>query len=285
MARRTDPLYRMFYRAASGNRVSRSMGRLADARLPRRVLAGMIRSYRAAFGISLVDFEVPAAGFQTFDEFFTRRLRPGARRIDPDPAVLASPCDGKVQTAGTVRAGTVLQAKGREYLLADLLGDPSLCQSFEGGPFVTVYLSPKDYHRVHFPCPARVTAARHTPGVLYSVQPRAADVVDRLFVRNERLTTLFESPFGLVALVMVGATGVGRITVTYGDQATNVGRCCGYAGYEPPLPFGKGDELGTFHLGSTVVLVLPPGDWESLVPAAGKPVRLGQALFRHRAAP
>jgi len=276
--RASERLMRVFYRAASGKWPSRGVGLLADVALPRPVLDGAIRSYRAAFGISLDETEVPAGGFRTFDDFFTRRLKPGARPVDPSPDAVTSPADGLIQALGRVERGTVLQAKGRMYELRDLLGDAALCDSFEGGPFVTVYLSPRDYHRVHFPFDASVSGCRYSPGRLYTVAPRAARLVPRLFPQNERITTVVRTPFGRAAVVMVGAAGVGRISVAYGDLRTNVGRCAECRELDPAPTFGKGDELGVFHLGSTVVLVLEPGPWEFPV-ARGDRVRVGEAIL------
>lgn len=172
----------------------------------------------------------------------------------------------------------VLQAKGRPYELCELLSDAALCRELEDGPFVTIYLSPRDYHRVHFPCDGEVIGCRYTPGRLYTVAPRATEVVPRLFAQNERITTLLRTPFGKVAVVMVGATGVGRISLAYGDLRSNVGRRAECREMDEPVSCRKGDELGAFHLGSTVVLVLPPGSWEFRV-SHGDVVRMGQRII------
>lgn len=280
MRKPTEFLLRQLYRAGSHNRPSRAMGRLADARLPRPVLDRMIATYVRAYRIDLAEAMAPEGGWPTFDAFFTRHLVPGARPVDPSPDVLTSPCDGRVQSSGIIERGALLQAKGRPYSLADLLSDPSAAESFEGGRYVTLYLSPRDYHRVHFPVDGEVTGWSHVPGSLYTVAPRAASVVDGLFARNERLCTRIRGVLGDVVLVMVGATGVGRISVSYCDARTNIGRSFGSATLTPPLPCRKGDELGAFHLGSTVILILSPGSWSDFVPRHGQPVRLGQPLYR-----
>ncbi|MBM4394747.1 MAG: phosphatidylserine decarboxylase [Deltaproteobacteria bacterium] len=273
-----DDLLRMVYRAASGNLPSRGIGRFADLPLPRPVLDAMVASYCRVCGISLGEAEVPAGGFPTFDAFFTRRLKPGARVVDASADVIASPSDGRVQSVGRVERGMVVQAKGRDYELCDLLGDRELALGLEGGPFLTIYLSPRDYHRVHFPCDGEVAGSRYSPGRLYTVAPRATRVVPRLFAQNERITTIAGTAFGQVALVMVGATGVGRISVSYCDLRTNVGRRSECRDISPPVPFRKGDELGTFHLGSTVVLVLEPGPWSFRV-GVGDVLRMGQPVL------
>ena len=279
MRRGSDGVLRLLYGAASGNRMSRTMGRVADARLPRQVLDRMIRTYCAVYRIDLSDYIIPNGGFGNFDDFFTRRVKAGVRPVDADRTVVTAPSDGRVQSVGTVERGMVLQAKGREYPLCDLVGDAALCAAFEGGPYITVYLSPRDYHRVHFPCDAEVTGCRYTPGRLFTVAPRATRVVDGLFVRNERISTLLRTKFGRAALVMVGATGVGRITTAYGDAVSNVGRRASGTAYDPPIAAKKGDDLGTFHLGSTVVMVFEPGRWR-VDAKVGEAVRMGQPLFR-----
>lgn len=282
MPRLSDPLLRIFYGLASGNRPSRAVGRLSEARLPPRVMAGVVRSYCRVFRVDLRDAVVPRGGFRTFNEFFTRRLVPNARPVDQDPEVVVSPSDGRVMAVGVVSDGLALQAKGRHYPVARFLGDAGLSQVFEGGPFVTIYLSPRDYHRVHVPCDGEVQEVRHLPGRLYTVASRAADLIEELLPRNERIHTLMSTRFGPVLVSMVGATGVGRITLAFSDIASNlknseVARCLRP---DPSVSVRKGDDLGAFNVGSTVVLLLPPGPWEVLCPEAGQCVRMGQGLFR-----
>lgn len=282
MPRVSDRLLRLFYGLASGNRTSRAMGRLSEARLPPRVLGRVVRSYCRVFRVDLSDAVVPRGGFRTFNEFFTRRLVPEARPVDPDPRVVVSPSDGRVMAVGTVSQGLALQAKGRFYPVSRLLGDEGLCGSFEGGPYATIYLSPRDYHRVHVPCDGDVVEVRHLPGRLYTVAPRAADLIGELLPRNERIHAVMRTRFGTVLVSMVGATGVGRMTIAFADLTSNL-RGPGVARFlrlDPPVPARKGDDLGAFNVGSTVVLLLPPGPWEVLCPKAGEPVRMGQGLFR-----
>ncbi len=282
MPRTSDRLLRLFYGLASGNRASRAVGRLSEVPLPPRVLWRVVRSYCRVFRVDMRDAVVPQGGFRTFNEFFTRRLLPEARPIDPDPDVVISPSDGRVMAVGTVSQGLVLQAKGRFYPLARLLGDDDLCRSFEGGPFATIYLSPRDYHRVHVPCDGEISEVRYLPGRLYTVAPRAADLIGELLPRNERIHTVMRARFGTVLVSMVGATGVGRITSAFSDLTSNVGRHRGArsVGIVPPIPARKGDDLGAFNVGSTVVLLLPAATWEVLCPAPGEAVRMGQGLFR-----
>jgi phosphatidylserine decarboxylase len=255
------------------------VGRFADLQLPRPLLDRMIRSYCKVYDVELADTVVPAGGFRTFDQFFTRRLVEGARPVDPDESVLTSPCDGHVQSAGRVEKGLVLQAKGRDYRLADLVGDEDACRALEGGTYVTIYLSPRDYHRVHFPCDGEVESCRYMPGRLYTVAPRATRTIDRLFAQNERIATIVRGRSRRVAVVMVGAVGVGRITVSYGGLVTNVGCRAAATRFDPAFACRKGDDLGVFHMGSTVVMAVegPAGD---VLAAEGDAVRMGQALVR-----
>jgi len=280
MRRPTDRLASLFYAASGGRRRSKAIGRLSDVALPRPVLERAMAAYRAAFGISMDDVVVPPGGFRTFNEFFTRRLRPDARPVDPDSAVVTSPADGRILAQGTVERGRLLQAKGQEYAIGRLLCDEHLCARLEGGPFVSIYLSPRDYHRVHFPCGGRVVGSSYAPGRLLTVAPRAVASVDSLLATNERITTIVEGDLGLAAIVMVGAVGVGRITMTYGGLRTNADRVAESVSFDPPVPCAKGDELGVFNLGSTVVLALGPGAWTPLVAGPGTVLRMGQPLFR-----
>jgi len=275
-----EALTRIFYRASSGNRLSRNMGRLSQVRFPPLVMSSLIRTYCAAYKVRMDEVDVPREGFSTFNDFFTRRLKDGARKVDPDPDVLVSPCDGRVIASGTVKRGLAIQAKGMSYPLAELLGDEALCERFEGGPFITIYLSPRDYHRVHFPCDAEVERCVYLPGRLYTVAPRAAGLVDRLLCRNERIDTVMRTRFGTVAAVMVGATGVGRMSVAYCDVVSNRGNLSGVTPFNPALPVRKGDDLGVFNIGSTVVLALEPGEWKPLHPRVGEPVMMGAALLK-----
>jgi phosphatidylserine decarboxylase len=258
------------------------VGRLSDLRLPPPILLRLLKAYVAAFRVDLDDVAQPLESFRTFDEFFTRELRAGTRPIAPGARCLASPVDGKVMNCGVIRDGLLLQVKGVTYAVSDLLDDADAARRFDGGTWLTLYLSPRDYHRVHAPVDGDILGYRYTPGRLYPVNAIGTKWVQGLLRRNERLTTWLRTPLGQMALVMVGATSVGRISVTYADIRTNVpGGTPQALYYARPKPLSKGAELGTFHLGSTVVLLVEPPALEletALVPE--QPVRLGQALAR-----
>jgi len=259
--------------------LSRMLGRLARVEAPEPVLNTAMRAYCRAYDVDLSECEIPAAGFDSFDAFFTRRLRAGARPIDPDPKVAVSPVDGTVVEAGLAAGGRLLQAKGLDYTLRALLIDEDMTACFAGGSYVTVYLAPRDYHRIHAPADGQVTGYRHVPGAFFPVGPAAVRRVAGLFARNERLITYLATPLGRMAIVKVAATGVGHVTVAYDSQVqTRRSRRTRRVDYPTATPIKKGEELGTFHLGSTVIVLFEQGR-VALVPlASGQGLKLGQPI-------
>ena len=238
--------------------LSRAWGRLSRQRRPRLGIELLKRSFVAATGIDMSEAAARLEEFETLEDLFVRRLKPGARRIDPDPVAFVSPVDGRVGAWGKVEDGTLLQVKGRRYPLERLLADAEEATRFEGGAYATLYLSPRDYHRIHAPLVGHVAKATVIPGALLPVFQEAVDSIDELFVRNERLVTYLDnSDAGRVAIVKVGATLVGRISVAYDPELhTNVtGQRLRSLTYDPPHLLQKGAELGAFELGSTVVLL------------------------------
>jgi phosphatidylserine decarboxylase len=270
------------------NALSRAVGAATRLPLPpalgRRVMGAFARRYR----IDLSECG-DLSDFRTFGEFFARPLRPGLRPIAPGEDVVVSPVDAVVSEVGIAVDGLLLQAKGHAYTTAALLGGEELGRRFAGGAFATLYLSPRDYHRIHFPLGGRVTGWRYLPGRLWPVNPASVRTVPGLFAVNERLVTLLESPLGLVAVVAVGATVVGRVRAAYdpGIPVTNLpGARPAGRDYATPIPVAKGQELGAFEMGSTVILLLEPGRAElspSLAP--GLPVRVGQPIGGRPRAP
>jgi len=270
-------------RALPRKRLSRFLGQLARVEAPNPVLRAMMRAYCHAYQVDLTDCVVPSGGFETFDDFFTRRLKPGARSIDADPNAIVSPADGRVDDLGVIESGASFRVKGRVYDVAELLGDAGASAEFVGGLFAVVYLSPRDYHRVHSPVSGPVSAVRHIPGTLFPVNSIGVRHVPKLLVRNERVAVhQRSSTHGRVATVLVGAVGVGRISLSFDDSViTNDGVASGLRVYgEDPPSLERGAELGVFHLGSTVVLLIAPGEPISFVISAGEFVRMGQALAR-----
>lgn len=221
--------------------------------------------------------------FKSFNDFFTRELKPGMRVIDPNDTAVVSPADGAINQLGIISNGTLLQAKGKAFSLVNLLGgDPNLAEPFQEGSFCTVYLSPRDYHRVHMPLPGTLTRMIHVPGKLFSVNQFTSENVDSLFARNERVVCFFETEYGPMALVLVGAMIVASVDTVWAGQVCP-GRSdqnnISYENQIPPVQIGKGEEMGRFKLGSTVVAVFGPGmvSLEAEL-AAGDPVRMGQRI-------
>lgn len=268
--------------ALAGERWSRFVGSLADRAVPTPMLQAAIRAYVKAYAVDLGEVEEPLSSFRTFNAFFTRALRPGARPLCEGPDCVASPADGVVLNCGTLADGRLRQIKGRDYGLAELLGSDQEADAFRSGRYVTVYLSPRDYHRVHFPLDGKVVGWRYIPGALYPVNRLGLSRVDRLFATNERLVTLMETEAaGLVAVVMVGATSVGHIQVTYDPIRTNhPPRVAREVRLEAPVAVRKGDELGRFNLGSTVVLLVQGERMRMSGLTDGQPVRMGEELMR-----
>lgn len=261
--------------------LSRVTGRLADVRIPvplRTLVLGMFARFA---GIEVAEAERPLIEYESVDAFFVRRLKPGARCWPDDGRVITSPVDGAVGEIGTITGGVLLQAKNRPYSAASLLDDAAMATRFEGGDYVTLYLSPRDYHRVHTPCAGTVALARHVPGALLPVNDPAIHHVPELFPRNERVTCYLDGPGGCVALVAIGAFNVGRIELVF-DQGFTTNRRNATAGdrdYAPPVVVGRTDEVMVFHLGSTIVLLFEPGRVRLAdTLRAGRSVRLGEMI-------
>lgn len=234
------------------------------------------------FGVDLAEAANPdPAGYPHFNAFFTRELKPGARTADPDPRALLMPADGKVSQAGRIEGGRIFQAKGQGYTAAELLGSEAAAAPYADGSFATIYLSPRDYHRVHMPWDGRLLETLHVPGRLFTVAPWGVEAIPRLFARNERLVCHFETDFGPMCLVMVGAMLVSGVGTVWGGEEIPpyahrpVRRDRRGAGVELP----RFAEMARFNYGSTVIVLLPPGVAElapDLLPQT--PVRLGQRL-------
>jgi phosphatidylserine decarboxylase len=267
--------------------LSRGFGRLADTRLPRTMRRPVIGAFARAVGIDTGEAEHPVEHYASINDFFVRRLRPGARSWPHDDAVVASPVDGITGMSGDVADGRLIQAKGRHYTAAALLGDATEAGRYDGGSFITIYLSPRHYHRIHAPCGGSIATAVHVPGALLPVNEAAVLHVGDLFPRNERLICCIDSPLGRVAVVAVGAYNVGRISAAFdpewagpGGSVTNLkGSARLSRRYDPPKPVRQGDEIMAFHLGSTIVMLMERGI-RVTAPGPGTEVRLGSIVGR-----
>jgi phosphatidylserine decarboxylase len=258
--------------------------RLAHVRA-RPVKNLLIRGFVRAYAVELEDVARPVPdGFEHFNAFFTRELAEGARPVEVAPDAVVSPVDGITSAAGRMEHGMLLQAKGLQYALDDLLAtDLEDAAAFDGGAFATFYLAPYDYHRVHSPLAGELVGASYVPGTLFSVSDRTVRLLPRLFVRNERLVLRFRTAVGPMVVVLVGALHVGSITTRW--TGTVLPRKRGVVERLPtdgaPARVDKGDLLGWFNMGSTVILLLPAGAcaWrEDLVPGAR--IRTGEAIGR-----
>jgi phosphatidylserine decarboxylase len=260
------------------------VGASSRAQLPgpmRRLAYGL---FARTTGARLEEAELEIAEYRSLGDLFARRLRRGARVVDADALALIAPCDGVVAAHGTVDDGQLVQAKGHSYALADLVVDDERAARLAGGSYATIYLSPRDYHRVHAPVDARLVGYDYVPGAQWPVNPRVAARRARLLVRNERVVIWLEAPgLGLVAVVMVGAGGVGNIRLQHAPE-TRMWRGAGELRHvELDEPVAKGDELGAFMLGSTVVLVFERGAIDGpLCGAEGQVVRFGERIAQLR---
>jgi phosphatidylserine decarboxylase len=261
-------LVRLLPRAA----LSRAVGAATRVRAPASLHQVAMRQFARSYAVQLDEADRPLEAYQTFSDFFSRALKPGARPIEVGERVVVSPCDGLVSEAGFIERGECLQAKGLAFPVAALLGDEEAAKAFsDRGTFATLYLSPRDYHRVHAPLGGTITGWRYLPGELWPVNPSSVRSVQALFALNERLVTWFQTPAGRCALVMVGATCVGRIRAAYDDVLTQSGRAAEGRSYAEPLRIAKGEEVGRFEMGSTVILLFASGrvSWDaSLRPGA-----------------
>lgn len=262
--------------------LSRAMHRLT--RMPAgRLKNAVIRRFIQRFAVDMGEAAEPEPeAYPTFNAFFTRGLRDGARPVCGDAAALASPVDGTVSQRGTIRQGRIFQAKGHDFGLLDLLGgNQGDAAPFDGGQFATLYLSPRDYHRIHVPAAATLRRMVYVPGRLFAVKPSTVRTVPALFARNERVVCLFDTEFGPMAMVLVGAIFVGSIETVWQGELTPARRreLCRWEYADEPLEFARGDEIGRFNMGSTVILLFGPDSiqWQAgLQPGSG--LRMGQCI-------
>lgn len=273
---------RVLATAVSPPLLSRLAGWLADRRLPSGLLVPFIRAYSRAYGVDLSEAAEPPEAYPTFNAFFTRRLRPGVRPVDRLDNTVVAPCDSRLSRMERVPAdGRLEQVKGQTFALEALLGSAEDAAAFHDGLCATLYLSPGMYHRVHSPVDGRILGWRYRPGRLFPVNATAVRSIPGLFARNERVALFLEGDgVGRIALVLVGAANVGRITLRFGDLVTNAGAPPAQGQLPEPLAVRRGEEIGTFNLGSTVVLL---GADPALVPVGTSPgalVRMGEALWR-----
>ncbi|WP_151702863.1 archaetidylserine decarboxylase [Nitrincola alkalilacustris] len=277
-------LFILLQHIAPQHLISRLAGRVAECDAPwfkNRFINWFIKRYRVNMSEAIHE---NAEDYPSFNAFFTRSLKPGIRPVDPDTHSITSPADGAISQLGQIEHGRIFQAKGRSYGLTTLLGG---CEEraalFTNGSFATIYLSPRDYHRVHMPFTGTLRESIYVPGDLYSVNQTTAEEVENLFARNERLVAIFDTELGPMAMVMVGAMIVAGIETVWQGAVAPLPRkplvLDDFTGRKNPVSLEKGEEMGRFHLGSTVVLLFGAGavNWHEQL-TAGSPLQLGKAI-------
>jgi phosphatidylserine decarboxylase len=274
-----DSTFMQLMRVLPKSALSTVVGHLTRVKAPASMHHAAIRWFARRYDVQLDEAERPVEGYRTFGDFFTRRLKEGARPIEPGDKVITSPVDGRVSQAGYAEKGELIQAKGVNYPVEKLLGDTKAAEPFLGGAFATLYLSPRDYHRIHAPLKGEIEGYAYIPGEFWPVNPASVSLKASLFAVNERLVTYMRTVAGRMAVVKVGATNVSRIRAAYDDIVTHNNKPGVVHSYPKPIPVEKGGELGVFEMGSTVILLFETGriKWEAaLIPDA--PVRLGQRI-------
>lgn len=252
--------------------------------------APVIRWFAEKFKVEMNDAVNPDLGsYATFNEFFTRPLKPDARPVTSDPTGVACPADGRISAIGDIQNGQVFQAKGLDYSLNALLGgDDVASQRLSNGSFTTIYLSPRDYHRLHMPLAGTLIKQTHVPGRLFSVGPHTVRSLPNLFTRNERVIAQFETEHGLMALVLVGAMNVAAIeTIWHGVVTPPQKKAISHELYDdsspvPSVTLDKGAEMGRFNMGSTIIVLIENQiDWLSDL-QTNDAVRMGQLIAKKR---
>lgn len=259
------------------------MGKLVSVQWPQSFSSWLNHRFAKIFSINTEEAEYAVEEYPSIQEFFIRRLKSGAREVAIDTQSIISPCDGVMSEAGLIDQGRVLQVKGKYYNINDLLGSRELAAPFMGGYFCTIYLSPKDYHRFHVPVDGIVSKTKYIPGNLWPVNKWAVQNIPELFCNNERTITLIKESQSHkhIAYVAVGATMVGKIKLDYTDVESNCGKAREISHEaENQVKLNKGDELGRFMFGSTIVMLFEKALINGFEKVAPAPVRMGEVLAR-----
>ncbi len=256
-------LFIVFQHLVPQHLLSRLAGKLANATTP-WLKNMMIKRFIRHYGVNMAEaLKSAPEDYACFNDFFTRALKPGARTIAGPNNSLVSPADGEVSAAGNITGDQLFQAKGKNFSLTALLGgSDTMASAFLDGSFVTIYLSPKDYHRVHMPCGGTLQKMIYIPGKLFSVNQTTSENIDDLFARNERVVCLFDTDAGPLAVILVGAMIVAGIETVWSGQVAPAKHGISETGYttqQPAIQLAKGEEMGRFKLGSTVILLSGPG--------------------------
>lgn len=266
------------------NLISNLMGRLVSIKLPRSWAIYINRAFARRVGINLNEAEKPIEEYKTLQDFFIRKLKPGLRPIAQEENAIISPCDGLLCEAGQIVDGRLISIKDQYYSLLKLLDSPTLAERFLGGYFATIYLSPRDYHRFHAPVSGDIKETIYIPGSLWPVNPWAVLNVKDLFCRNERIVSLIapKNSDRLIAHIAVGATMVGKIKLDYCQVESNVRSSKRLIKHFERVQVKKGEELGRFMFGSTIILLFEPGLISGLEKKAPSVVKMGELLALSR---
>ena len=261
--------------------LSRLTGMLADSEI-KAVKDFLIKQFINQFDVDMSEAENPdPTSYKSFNQFFVRPLKEGVRPIDENEDAFCSPADGAVSEFGEIKNDRLIQAKGYSYDLLSLVGDDSaIAEPFSGGNFATIYLSPRDYHRVHMPFEGKLVATRYIPGKLFSVNDVTANSVPYLFARNERLVCLFETDKGPMVMILVGAMIVAGIETVWSGQITPLSKIATTTRFDQDVELEKGQEMGRFKLGSTVIILSPKDQFTFDDLNVGQKLRMGEAIAR-----
>ena len=270
----------LFFKLIPKNFLSRIFGYITRIPLPSFAIEFVINYYCKVYKVNKSEIDYPKSGFKTFDQFFTRMLKKGIHKIDSKPDSVISPVDARIDQFGKINRSSLIQAKGIEYTVFDLIPSET-AHKFIDGSFVTLYLSPADYHRIHSPVDGKITGYFAIPGKLFPVQEFIVKGINGLFTKNERLISYIKYKNKLTAICKIGAMNVGRISLSYSNVETNSWfrkrKEYFYAGNKQPA-VKKGQEIGMFHLGSTIVLLFQKNTIKFTKINKGQKVRVGQKI-------
>jgi len=281
----SDRVARTVWRVAPKRAFTGAISWVAGVALPGWARASFLTRFARLYGIDTAEAARALDDYTDLDDFFTRTLQPSVRPVDPAQDSIASPSDGTVVESGLASEGQLMQAKGILFDLEELVSDAGMAARLSGGPYLITYLSPKDYHRVHAPISGEIVGWRYVPGTLFPVNAGSVRREPGLFIRNERFVTFIDGDAGLCAVVMVAAVGVGHVTAAYDAEVGTHDGSFLRAGhrrkdYTQRPRVKKGDEVATFHLGSTTVVVFEPGRVELAALTAGAKTKMGEAIGR-----
>lgn len=275
-----DSLFIILQHLIPQHLLSRCIGKLAQCETP-WIKNPLIKAFISKYNVNMAEsLTEDIREFSSFNDFFCRELKPGLRSINTEKNSICSPADGTISQLGKITNGRIFQAKGQHFSVEELLADTdSYSEQFKNGRFVTIYLSPKDYHRVHMPVSGTLIQSTHVPGKLFSVNPTTCENVPRLFARNERLVCIFNTEHGPMALVLVGAMIVASIETIWAGQVSPAGKTVTKLSFDKSIHLKKGEEMGRFKLGSTAILLLPDQvmEWQNHF-KEGSPLKVGESM-------